>query len=282
MDTPGITTRVSVGDAELSCSVTGAGEPVLLIHGALVADAFAGLLATGMLDGYQVIVVHRRGYAGSSPAPASFDIAAQAADCRAALAALGIARAHVVGHSYGGTIALQLAAGAGSAVHSLALLEPALLSVPSAEAWFARVGAPAIAHYQAGDLPGAIDVFLRGVVGPEYQRVLDGLLGPDGWQDLMTDAPTFFATEFPALGAWQFGADEVRRIVQPVLAVLGAESPAVDPGYAERQDLLLSWFPRAEPYTLPGANHFLQMINPFDMASTLREFLARHPMPAEA
>ena len=39
---------------------------------------------------------------------------------------LGLERAHVVGHSYGGAIAVQLALEAPSLVHSLVLLEPAI------------------------------------------------------------------------------------------------------------------------------------------------------------
>jgi pimeloyl-ACP methyl ester carboxylesterase len=44
---------------------------------------------------------------------------------------LGIERAHVVGHSSSAIMALQLALDAPDRVLSLALLEPALLAVPS-------------------------------------------------------------------------------------------------------------------------------------------------------
>jgi pimeloyl-ACP methyl ester carboxylesterase len=45
---------------------------------------------------------------------------------------VGIRRAHVVGHSSSGNIALQLALDSPEVVHSIALLEPALFGVPSA------------------------------------------------------------------------------------------------------------------------------------------------------
>jgi len=52
---------------------------------------------------------HRRGPAGSARATAPFGIAQRAADCLALLRYLGLERAHVVGHSSAGTMALQLA-----------------------------------------------------------------------------------------------------------------------------------------------------------------------------
>src|SRR5690349_17953707 len=82
--------------------------------------------------------------------------AEQAADARALLRRLGIERAHVVGHSAGGPIALRLALDAPEFVHSLALLEPALMDVPSGPLFAEAVG-PAFRIYQAGDKAGATD-----------------------------------------------------------------------------------------------------------------------------
>jgi pimeloyl-ACP methyl ester carboxylesterase len=80
---------------------------------------------------------------------------------------LGIERAHVVGHSLGGNIALQLALDTRDMVHSLALLEPARPMVPSGTASeFARaVYGPTFEHYRSGDMAGAVVAFMRGVCG---------------------------------------------------------------------------------------------------------------------
>ena len=143
--------RVRVNGTELEVAVHGTGEPVVLIHGALIAEAYAPLCAESALaERYQLVRYHRRGFAGSAPVPAPFSIAQQAADCLALLRYLDIERAHVVGHSSGGTIALQLALDAPEAVHSLVLLEAALLDVPSGALIPNAVG-PAIELYQAGN-----------------------------------------------------------------------------------------------------------------------------------
>jgi pimeloyl-ACP methyl ester carboxylesterase len=93
----------------LEYETRGVGEPVALIHLSLYADSFAPLMDQPALAGYQLLRYHRRGYAGSARTAGPVTIADQAADLAGLLGCLGIRRAHVAGHSYGGLIALQLA-----------------------------------------------------------------------------------------------------------------------------------------------------------------------------
>jgi pimeloyl-ACP methyl ester carboxylesterase len=211
--------RVRLDGRELEYEVQGAGEPVVLVHGAHIADAFAPLLTEpALMERYQLVLYHRRGFAGSTHADGPLSIAQQAADCRALMQHLSVPRAHVVGHSYGGVIALQLALDAPDMVHSLALLEPALFMVPSAPQ-FMDAMAPVLQMYEAGDKMRAVDSFLQAVVGPEYRRALDRML-PGAFAQAVADADTFFRIELPALEQWSFTQAEARRIAQPVLAVL--------------------------------------------------------------
>jgi len=86
------------------------GEPVVLVPAGLFADWFRPLLEEPALAArYRVLSFHRVGYAGSSRVAGPVGIARQAAHVRALMRHLGIARAHIVGHSSGGNIALQLA-----------------------------------------------------------------------------------------------------------------------------------------------------------------------------
>src|SRR5688572_9980037 len=96
-------------DVSLAYEAVGSGESVVCIHGAFVADTFRPLVAQPNLSGrYRLLTYHRRGYAASSlGGPAT--ISQEARDCRALLDHLGVEQAHVVGHSYGGCVALQLA-----------------------------------------------------------------------------------------------------------------------------------------------------------------------------
>jgi pimeloyl-ACP methyl ester carboxylesterase len=225
-----------------------------------------------------VLWYHRVGCAGSSHIAGPVSLAQHAAHCRSLMRHLGIERAHVVGHSSSGNVALQLALDAPDAVHSLAILEPALYSVPSAQTSRGFVGT-AVQLYRTGDKAGAIDAFLRGVCGPGYRAVLDQAL-PGAFDQHVADADTFFGQELPALQQWSFTREDARRIAQPVLAVIGARSPELDPIWMERQELLLSWLPNVEPFVLPAATHLLQVQNPRGMAEGLTTFFARHPISA--
>src|SRR3954452_19620561 len=112
--------RMSVDDAELEFDDNGSGERVLFIHGSGPADSFLPVaIEPTVRDHYRVIRYHRRGWAGSSPVQGHVTVARHAADCRALLDTLNIAKAHVVGHSYGTCIALQLAYETPEVVHTV-------------------------------------------------------------------------------------------------------------------------------------------------------------------
>lgn len=116
---------INVDGVNLESDTQGAGESVLLIHGGIFADGFFPLLSGPAIAGnYRVISYHRRGFAGGTHAKDSIAIGQQAVDGDALLRHLGIPRAHIAGHSYGATIALQGALDAPTQVRSLALLDP--------------------------------------------------------------------------------------------------------------------------------------------------------------
>lgn len=269
-------TRAALDDVELEYELHGDGEPVMLIHPGIFADWFTPLLQEpAFIRRYRLVHYHRVGCAGSSRVAGPVNLARQATHGRLLLQHLGIARAHVIGHSSGGSIALQLALDAPQVVQSLAVLEPALMSVPSAATSRAFIGT-AVQLYRAGDKSGAVNTFLAGTCGPDYRAVLDRVL--PGAFDQQADADTFFEQEFPAIQQWSFGQEDAKRIIQPVLAVVGALSLERDPIWGERQRLLLDWLPNVEPLVLPRATHLLEVDNPRGLAEGLAAFFARHSL----
>ena len=103
-----------------------------------------------------------------------------------------------------------------------------------------------------------------------------------GPSQAVADADTFFRIEVPALNQWSLTQAEARRITQPVLAVLGADSHTLWPGWVEGHHLVQAWLPQTEAFVLQGATHGLQLIDPQGMAAGLAGFFARHPLPAHA
>jgi pimeloyl-ACP methyl ester carboxylesterase len=105
--------RAPIDGIELEYTITGAGDgdPVVLIHaGVLGADWFDRLVAEPTLtDRHRILTYNRAGYGGSGRLAGPVTIAQLAGHARSLLRHVGIARAHVVGHSSSAMIALQLA-----------------------------------------------------------------------------------------------------------------------------------------------------------------------------
>lgn len=108
---------LSIGDGDAT--------PVVLIHG-FGGDAGTWLFTQDALaKDRPVHVIDLPAHGGSAPTVPSGKVDELAQAVVAALDALGIARAHLVGHSLGGAVALSVAASAPDRVASLGLLAPA-------------------------------------------------------------------------------------------------------------------------------------------------------------
>ena len=266
--------RASLGGVQLEYRTVGVGEPVVLVHAGVFADWFEPLLKEPSLSRYCLVTYHRVGYAGSSHVTGPVTIAQQAAHVRALMERLQIDSAHLVGHSSGANIMMQLALDVPQKVRSLAVLEMAL-AVPASSP--GRAGIPqAIELYRAGDKAAAVDTFMRAVAGPGYRAVADRAL-PGAFDQAVRDADTFFGQELPALRQWTFGPAEAARIKQPVLLVMGGRSHEVSPVWQQRQDLLITWMSNAEPYVLDGATHMLHLENARGLAERLGAFFTHPP-----
>ena len=273
--------RAPVEGGQLEYEVRGEGEPVLLIHGGVIAASYVPLMREPALARYRLIRYHRRGYAGSTkPEPgASVSIGQQAADAVALLRHLRIERAHIVGHSYGGVIALQLALDAPQVVHSLTLLEPARVGfVPSGQEFGKQTMEPALARYRAGDRTGALDIFMRNVVAANWKSALARTI-PGSPEQAERDVRTVFEIEGPALNEWKFDPQSARTISQPILHVVGSKSLAM---FQESGKVLHSWFPQqVEDLTVLGVAHGLHQMggqHSAAVAEGIATFLRRHPI----
>jgi pimeloyl-ACP methyl ester carboxylesterase len=265
--------RAPVDGGHVEYVLHGSGDPMLFIHGAGIADAFLPLVNLPALGGIQQIHYRRRGYGQSTATggpPESF-MARAATDAAQLLAHLRVSSAHVVGHSSGALIALDLACNAPHAVRSLALLEPPLLGVPSTGPHMAAL-TPAIECYGAGDYAGAIDGLFSVVFGPGWKPAADRAV-PGGAEQAESDAATFFECELPGVGAWQFDSRRAGQVRQPLLFMMGS---ATVPFHKEAGARIREWWPDSEHCVVPGATHALQVVEPAGVANGLAQFIARH------
>ncbi len=103
LDLPGVDVRLR------ATRWPGTGVPVLLLHGLASTRRFWDLVAP-RLTGSPVVALDQRGHGDSDAPDGPYDGETVARDALTALDALGLSRAVVVGHSWGASTALRLAA----------------------------------------------------------------------------------------------------------------------------------------------------------------------------
>ena len=113
---------VTTRGARISYSRAGTGAPVLLIQGVGAIGNVWRPQIEGLRDRFSLIAYDNRGIGASTITDGHLSIEAMADDALAILDAEGIDRCHVVGHSMGGLIAMQLALTSPRRVKSLTLL----------------------------------------------------------------------------------------------------------------------------------------------------------------
>jgi pimeloyl-ACP methyl ester carboxylesterase len=109
-------------DVLLSYEVTGQGVPVLFIQGIGVAGSGWRPQTEGLKDTFACLSFDNRGLGASAPCHGPITVEAMAEDAVALMAHLQWDSAHVVGHSMGGPIAVQLALMHPERVRSLSLM----------------------------------------------------------------------------------------------------------------------------------------------------------------
>ena len=119
LDLPGLDVRLR------ATQWWGEGVPVLLLHGLASSRRFWDLVVPGLL-GLRVVALDQRGHGDSQRPPGPYDGAAVLGDALTALDALGLSRVVVVGHSWGATTALRLAASAPDRVLAVVAIDGGL------------------------------------------------------------------------------------------------------------------------------------------------------------
>jgi pimeloyl-ACP methyl ester carboxylesterase len=108
----------------------GDGPAIVLLHGlasnARIWDGVAPRLAGA---GFHAVALDQRGHGESDQPGAGYDFATMVADLAAAVAALGLERPVLVGHSWGASVALQFAADRPAAVAGLVMVDGGFVAV---------------------------------------------------------------------------------------------------------------------------------------------------------
>jgi pimeloyl-ACP methyl ester carboxylesterase len=251
------------GDA-IGWRLTGGGDrPLLLLHGTLSTAAQLDRLAAALAaDGSRTVhALDRRGSgSGRLAPPRPLDVATHLDDIRAYLDARGIDRADTVGVSFGGVLAVELAARLPDRVRAVVAYEPpyGALADDATVAWFQRLaGDTARAHAERGP-GGAAETFLRAVAGDA------------AWDRLPDRTRAFLASEgdgaLADAGLTGLDPGGLARIACPVAILTGGAS---EPFYAPIADALATRIPGARRATLEGLTHPSPITQPGAVAAAV-------------
>lgn len=180
---------------------------------------------------------------------------------------LGDRPCHLIGHSFGATLALRLAVEQPERVATLTLIEPVLFCVSNGPGRAAHdlIIAPMARHLAEGDPVGAARVFLAQWGSLPFDAM------PEAHRRYMADRIWVPGASEPALIADT--ADLVPRLGQvncPTLLIDGATSlPVID----EIQSVLAARLPDVRRVTISGAGHMAPMTHPGETARAIRLFL---------
>jgi pimeloyl-ACP methyl ester carboxylesterase len=261
---PGPYSTLDNGGVLLAHDDIGTGSAVVLLHaGVLDRTMWADHLEPIAAAGYRVLAVDMPGFGGSPPAP----VQTPWLDVLETIDALGIDRAALVGNSFGGAVALRIAALAPARVAALALIStPAVEFEPSERleaAWEAEeeavergdiegATAAAIAAWTLPDAPASLRDRLAAV---QRHRFAVQLAGPkvEPGPDLLEDDPAL-----------------VGRIEIPALVAAGEHDM---PDFLTAADGYAQALPRAEHVVIAGAGHLAPLEQPDRFRAIVLSFL---------
>lgn len=247
------------GPGGLHLEELGAGPPIIFVHGVGGSGAEAWRAQWPLAERWRLIFTHRPGY-GPSPLNGREDFEADAA----LVAELLGDGAHLVGHSYGGVVALLAAARRPRAVWSLLAIEPPFFSAargdPEVDA--SEAALRALHAAPPADLSAYLAAFLRHIdagasvptpLPPEMaalaQRLLHHLRHP--WEAELP-ADVLMAATFPKLFL-SGGHHPVYEAICDALALqLGGDRKVLRgaghfPPALEKFNLILEAFVNAKP-----------------------------------
>ena len=245
------------------------GPPLLLVAG-LASDAMSWLtVATPLAARFRTIAPDNRGVGRTRPQDGPSSIDAMADDCAALLDHLGIARAHVLGHSMGGFIAQRLALRHPARVDRMVLAATGAAPGPANVARFADLAD----RLDAGEPPATW-----------FRRLFDMIFSRRFLADpASVDAALRWALEYPfpqsaaafrrqaeAIAAFDGSAD-LSRLATRARVVAGREDMLFP---AATCRALAEALPGADLVVIDGAAHAIHTEQPQAFVDAVASFLA--------
>ena len=247
--------------------------PVIALHcsGAGASEWYS--LAEALGDEYELLAPEHYGSAtnGAWTGEHAFTLADDAARAISLIDA-SQSKVHLVGHSYGGGVALHVALARPSQIASVVLYEPSAFHL------LRQLGEPGAEAF--AEIAGVARRIADGVLTGDYRRAIAGFVdywsGADTWQTVRPAAQRALIRwapkgplEFHALIENSTPADAYRTLKCPVLITRGEHALKPSRIIADRLAELL---PDSRLLVIDGAGH----MGPFTHASKIAGLIVRH------
>jgi pimeloyl-ACP methyl ester carboxylesterase len=278
-------TIAELNGAQLHYERSGAGEPLVLVHGSWVDWRVWDDVAPLLRGSFEVVVYDRRGHGLSTCPPGQGSIHDDVDDLAALIDLLGAGPAHVAGTSFGGSIALRLAAGRPDALLSIAVHEPPLFDLldsravqPSELTELTQLRAnlsSVAARLEAGDLEGGARLYFDQVAqSPGAWTRLD----PARRRALIETAPTYL-DQYRDPDALRIDLGDLAAFDGPALVTHGDRRP---PFFRRMAEMVAAALPRARIELIPGTAHDPQATHPHAYTRAIEEFAFRDAVDLRA
>ena len=253
----------------------GSGTPLILVHGSLNDYRYWNAQIAVFGAQYRTIAVSLRHY---FPEPwngrgEDFSIQQHADDLAEFIRTLNLGRAHLLGHSRGGAVVLNVAARHPEVIRTLILVdtsgvEALLPDTPEARRLAAetqRLVDQLAADLKNGDREAALRAYVDGVAGPgRWEHIR-----PDDKSVLFDNAATAINPE----ARLSLSCDAIRKFRFPILPLTGEKSPK---RYGEMLRAMRACLPEGigEPIIIPNASHGMNRENPQAFNAAVLGFLS--------
>jgi pimeloyl-ACP methyl ester carboxylesterase len=273
--------NVRLPGRRVSTLTMGEGPDVLLLHGLGGTKSSFFDTAAALSRDYRVHAMDFPGFGGSSkPATGPYSARWFAETVVGVMDELEIDRAHVVGNSMGGRVALEVGLRSPDRVAALGLLCPAVAFIRREFQPIVRLARPELGllpHRFTRSMvarqfwsmfadPDAVDPAVADVAVDEFQRIYASAGARYAFlcaaRNIYLDKPFGKGGFYPRL------AD----LEAPALFVWGSHDPLI-PAAFERH--VAQWLPRAEQIVIEGCGHVPQVERPEETNGLLARFLAR-------
>jgi pimeloyl-ACP methyl ester carboxylesterase len=257
---------------KIDCTDEGHGPPVVLIHSSVSGNRQWRSLTEALLDRYRVLAPNLYGYGETPPWPAA---APQSLYAQAQIILTVCEKldepVHLVGHSFGGTVALKAATLLGPRVRRMVLLEPNPM-------YLLEQAGRTSAYLEARDLRDHVKCF--GALG-EWSRVAerfaDYWIGDGAWDAMPEKRRAAFVESLPPnFHEWDAAMDErttVERFQALECETLVVSDPVTRRPIRELVEILEQACPQWSFRSVAEGGHMAPLTQPGLVNPMVRAFL---------